>query len=414
MRQLNDQQIQHINLLLLKIKELGREYYIGNRVDYDLLVAELLASNKDWSREMLHRCISLLRNDEKDFTYENITELYTKLFQAFNFKQQTLYYVPVNYKLDDEYRLNSIQIKKVVSQEKHKELVDGIKYLKNNTEFLLYEWGEFNIALLDNSPYYFLEFCVHGTYVNDCYDKFHSTFLLFRGITEFYYSHDMWSFKSGKHVPRNEPMILHPPFAYIPGSDFSDIHFFHNRQTKKLFDDFLIEKGTEEIQATFKTFEDTIQDGTTKSILSSCFRLFGLSMDARTWEHSFLYLWNILDEITLSQDFRGNTQRVLERCIRFYPPEWGKLYQNKIRSLAEVRNNLVHKGITEITDIEVGILKIICVNAIKVILQNIDNIQTIEQLRLFYELKDVPTESLVKRKEFIDFVIKHRTEKSNA
>ena len=77
--------------------------------------------------------------------------------------------------------------------------------------------------------------------------------------------------------------------------------------------------------------------------------------------------------------------------------------------MVSVRNNLVHKGISNVSDSDVGLLKLICVNAILFLVEEMENIVYVEQLELVYELKNVSIDSLTRRREIIDTIITKRT-----
>ncbi len=406
MKQLNSQQIKHIDEVLIKLEQIiDDSNKPENRVDYEMLVSELLCSNKNWSERLLFGCLHGMKYMKKGFNYEHLSRLCESSIENYRLMRTIKYYVPVNYNLQEKNQLNSVTIKKVSNSRKCESILKGIERYKINSQHY-----EFNFDLLQDDSYSFLEFSVAGIDYNSCYDKFYATFLLLRGILEFSYFRNIYNFKFGRHYPRNTSMIIHPPFVYIESKEYKrDLHFFKNRQTKAIVRKFTVNEGNELVSRLLDLLKDENQNDTTRYLLSNCLRLYSLAIDSTTWEHAFLYLWNILDEITLSQKNRGNTQTVLERCIRFTDDDFINLYRNKINSLVSVRNNLVHKGISNVSDSDVGLLKLICVNAILFLVEEMENIVYVEQLELVYELKNVSIDSLTRRREIIDTIITKRT-----
>lgn len=411
MKQLNAQQIKHIEDVLKKIEPLISDHNKPeNRVDYEMLLSELVCSNKNWSERFLFSSLHSMKYLNKGFNYEQFDKLCKTSIEHYRLEQTIKYYLPVNYDIEKKFQLSSIPIKRVTSVKKHKSIVKAINGYRINSKHY-----EFNFDLLDENSYYFLEFTLTGVDYDECYDRFYTTFLLLRGILEFGYFSNMFSFKFGRHNPKDTSLIVHPPFVYIESKAYkSDLHFFKNRQTKVVTREYTVKEGAESVTGLIRLLRDECQENTTIYLLSNCIRLYSLAVDSSTWEHSFLYLWNILDEITLSQKSRGNTQIVLERCIRFTDDDFINLYRNKVYSLVNVRNNLVHKGINKIADTDVGLLKLIAVNTMFFLFEEIDNIAHLEQLELVYELKNVNIESLIRRQKIIDTIITRRTNENKA
>ena len=145
------------------------------------------------------------------------------------------------------------------------------------------------------------------------------------------------------------------------------------------------------------------------SLLLGSFLVYGYSMNSVSVYSSYLNFWQIIELLTLSEEFGGQTNKIVNR-IRWLIEE--KLDEPNIaeftlKSIAEKRNDLVHRGIVEIDQEDSNILKFICDFLIDWLSKSKD-IKDKNTLRYFYSLRSKNNQDLLLTKKVANQIIRER------
>nr|WKN37703.1 HEPN domain-containing protein [Tunicatimonas sp. TK19036] len=124
-----------------------------------------------------------------------------------------------------------------------------------------------------------------------------------------------------------------------------------------------------------------------EALIADCLRLYGQAMDAIHDHQAFLSLWQLAERITYSKSFHGNSEEVARRLNLFNKSKLpGSNSKYVLKEFADQRNKIVHKGIHEVYEDEIIVLRLICEMALDWIMHNKDQIKTEEHLQAYYNL----------------------------
>ena len=138
----------------------------------------------------------------------------------------------------------------------------------------------------------------------------------------------------------------------------------------------------------------------TDSLIADALRLYSQAMDERFRDKCFLGLWQTLETVALSGDVRGDTRKICSRIAwhgsRVGLP--GSGFRYRLKELANKRNDVVHRGIQDVTDYDINVLKIIVEVALGW-LQNVRNdLPTEKHLSTYYQYRSTSSADLKKRR----------------
>lgn len=133
-------------------------------------------------------------------------------------------------------------------------------------------------------------------------------------------------------------------------------------------------------------------------------------MDGYYYYNQFLGLWNIAEAICLSEEFGGESKKVAKR-LAWFGKNIGLVssgYTNILDSLSNKRNNLVHKGISDIDDDDINHLKFAIDTALLWLYKSLSKLKTISHLSHYYRLRDLNKSDLTAINETISIINKLR------
>ena len=126
-------------------------------------------------------------------------------------------------------------------------------------------------------------------------------------------------------------------------------------------------------------------------LLKDCFRLYAEAMNAADISQTFLRLWQVAEEITLSQNTGGGSEKVIAR-IGWHLAESDLEFKDldfTLNSIRNARNVLVHRGISVIDSDDVNLLKALCEQAIGWLIESKDSMLSVGQLEYFYQIRTI-------------------------
>jgi hypothetical protein len=226
-----------------------------------------------------------------------------------------------------------------------------------------------------------------GINLEDAWNKISPAFELLRGIFQFVTSMSKCSYNSG-NIPLTsyqhpQWMLIKRPNNEIEGRKFfvDSCHFKKEIELNKnqyiFFNDIL------------RLFKNKPDEKSTLSVLANSLRLYSQALDAKYRYNCFLSLWQALEAISVSEFVGGSTEKIKKRII--WHTEKYKLVGTGLKETLEVlsdkRNNLVHRGIDNIDQDDINILKIVCETALKWIIEEHNNLKTKLHLNEFYRLR---------------------------
>lgn len=212
-----------------------------------------------------------------------------------------------------------------------------------------------------------------------------------RGLIELYLGFYGWRISSsGKSARRKLP---HPLWmiALKEGAPPEWVYFFtdEDNSTAKVFD--LNSTRLAEIKKTAKILRSAPKPQSTLSLIADCLRLYSQAMDARFRHLCFLGFWQLAEAITHSETVGGNTDKVVAR-LAWHGVEIGLKgsgYKETLTALGKKRNDIVHRGIHEIEDDDINILKLACEAALDWLFRVHKSLSTIAHIEHYYRLREL-------------------------
>ncbi len=150
----------------------------------------------------------------------------------------------------------------------------------------------------------------------------------------------------------------------------------------------------------------TPSEESTLSVISDCFRLYSQAMDARFPYDSFLGFWQVIEGVVQSESLGGDTKKVIGRVHwhhrRYKLASSG--FRETLLDLAELRNDLVHRGLRDVTEDQVNFAKFAAEAALTWLFYVCKFLPTKLHLEQFYKLKDVSPQQLKIIQETLNYI----------
>ncbi len=182
---------------------------------------------------------------------------------------------------------------------------------------------------------------------------------------EYCFSFNQWSFSSHQKPRRKIPhphwYIFHKSTGSLDGGHFETEEY--DQATP--FDLNVV--GFERLQQIAHILANEPDQSSTISIISDCLRLYVQAMDERFRYACFLAFWQLAEALTLSETRRGDTADVVKR-LAWHGERLGLKasgYTETLKTYSKKRNDIVHRGIREVEDGDVNLLKSACETALQ-------------------------------------------------
>lgn len=216
-----------------------------------------------------------------------------------------------------------------------------------------------------------------------------------RGILEFSFGYGGWRLSSDGISPRRK--VPHPLWMMAKKSEapIEWVRFITDEDKPSgVFD-----LTNERFASIRKNARFLCQESDSKSIeslIADCLRLYSQAMDARFRYECFLGFWQLAEAITRAETFGGSTDKVVAR-IAWHGEKTGLIgsgYRETLHALSKKRNDIVHRGIHEVEDEDVNILKLACEVALAWLVRQRKSLPTKTHLDQFYRLREVNSTEL--------------------
>ena len=360
----------------------------GNRITVSFLntiaFKELSARTKDniSTSSILHVLVKMKKSNKKSTL--DFEELYNEEYIKRELtKNKWEFFLPTEI-MKGKYKRKSFQIcnkKFNISSCQSLQKKLGMETMSRNIKLLSSDSSVFNRLKV------FFVVRERGVNLEDAWNKISPAFELLRGIFQFVTSMSKCSYNSG-NIPLTscqhpQWMLIKRPDNEIEGRKFfvDSCHFKKEIELNKnqyiFFNDIL------------RLFKNRPGEKSTLSVLADSLRLYSQALDAKYRYNCFLSLWQALEAISVSEFVGGSTEKIKKRII--WHTEKYKLVGTGLKEtfevLSEKRNNLVHRGIDNIDQDDINILKIVCETALKWIIEEHNNLKTKLHLNEFYRLR---------------------------
>jgi len=168
----------------------------------------------------------------------------------------------------------------------------------------------------------------------------------------------------------------------------------------------LSEEDLDDIREASDFMRDQPSDKSTKSLIVDALRLYSQALDDRFRDGCFLGLWQVLEAVALSDRVNGKTSKIRSRV------EWHDQYLELpgsgvkyiLKSLAEKRNELVHRGVRNIEDSDLNVIKMISESALSWLIGVKSDLKTVGQLNTYYKYRTVGDSVISDVSEALEYV----------
>ena len=139
-----------------------------------------------------------------------------------------------------------------------------------------------------------------------------------------------------------------------------------------------------------KLFIETPENNSCRALIADSLRLFSDSSRVPSIENSFLHYWQIIETICLSEKIGGQTKKVLAR-VKWHLKKSELMGDTvdvlTLKNFANKRNDYVHRGIKNINQKDVLIIKYLCEIAFNWLIDNEKKLKNKLILENFYKFR---------------------------
>ena len=191
---------------------------------------------------------------------------------------------------------------------------------------------------------------------------------------------------------KEEPRAIVPDVSWgikVIEKDTSWLNIEVDREGSFLFKS-INEKQFEQVQNLITIFSKSTLPDSILSLILKALKLYTIARDTKYSHWAFLGYWQVAETITLSQNFNGKTDKVINRLKYFSKifDQNGFGYDNTLDYIGSLRNKIVHRGFQEANDIEEDVithLKYHCDIGLRWLILNRETVTTIHHLEYFYQ-----------------------------
>jgi len=145
-----------------------------------------------------------------------------------------------------------------------------------------------------------------------------------------------------------------------------------------------------------KTLPNSTDERSIDALLESVIRLYAQAVDAQLNYSCLLGLWQIAETIAQPVNPTGDTSRIATRLAALGEGRgyWASAWRYSLEHVARQRNAIVHRGVRNISDQDVALLKIIVDNAIAWLYGVRRDLPTRQHLEYYYSNSTLSTTNL--------------------
>lgn len=148
----------------------------------------------------------------------------------------------------------------------------------------------------------------------------------------------------------------------------------------------------------------------TLALIADSLRLYSQAMDHRFKHFCFLGFWQLAEAITRAQTVGGNTDKVAAR-LAWHGSEIGLKgsgYEESLRVFGKKRNDIVHRGIHEIEDDDINILKLACEAALNWLVRVHKSLPTTAHVEHYYRLREMKQTDIEAIRDCVTYINKQK------
>ena len=205
----------------------------------------------------------------------------------------------------------------------------------------------------------FLSATSSGVTWSEAWGSLQPSFDLFRGWIEFTKGFGGFRILSSDQSPRRK--VPHPPWLVAkaagqqPRGAIFLVQEYPHRGLLRLTEDFVAT-----LRRNIGSLSSQALQNSTESLLTDVLRLYAQAMDARYNYSCLLGLWQIAEAIAQPVAPSGNTDQIAKR-LGFLGRETGFVasgWEYSLTAIGKRRNQIVHRGVQDVSEEEVTILKV--------------------------------------------------------
>jgi len=283
-------------------------------------------------------------------------------------------------------------------------IINKINYQRKLPHFLHPHFEEID-KFIRNSNSVFIKVNSVGFNERNAWSKIALPFDVLRGIIELTINFGSTSFFSGQ---KQRAKIHHPNWLLIfsknkPLNGMTFINDYEHKPFLYKFDQNTYEAVSNNSLAFSKKISS---NNSSTELMVTALRQYADALSSKFNYNQLLGLWQVAETLTLSKEFNGKTSEVASRLTWFTKRERfiASGYKNTLLAIAERRNDIVHRGISEISDDDVDFLKFAVEMTLLWFFQNIKQLKTINHVSEFYRLRDKNNSDIKTIKEILKFV----------
>ncbi|KUO58452.1 hypothetical protein APF79_05980 [bacterium BRH_c32] len=366
--------------------------------------------SKEYDHLSAHKAITEMKSASKN-TLEDYCKIYNRnrkeTPQKKAVQNKFIFYIPIEAEFDSAINY-PISITLIGNKFQFIKNIPYSQKILNQLPIRLFEYqGNVNEHITDTRKI-FLSIVGYGKDWDEAWDNITLSFDVFRGIIEFSFTFRGFQMSS-QSQPRSK--IPHPKWVIIRDhkNEFDGTTF--NVQDYKIVTNFkFTPKHIKVMKRNIRVLKSKPIHNSSKQLLVSCMRLYSDAMDGYYRYNQFLGLWNIAEAICLSEEYGGKSETVSKR-LAWFGRDIGLVasgYSNILDSLSSKRNDLVHKGISEIDDEDINHLKFAIDTALLWLYKSTKKFKTVRHLLHYYRFKDINKIELTAIDETIRIINKER------
>lgn len=373
---------------------------------------ELLNSIKrnELNRRAVHKTLTEMKANSKNKLDEFSDAYYSikkELASKKPVKTKWIFFIPIEAEFENTFNY-PISITLLGNKFQFVNKISHSKRLLSTLPFRLYDYEKQVKEHLTNPNMIFLSVTSYGEDWYSAWESITPSFDLLRGAIEFSFSFRGFQMSS-KSKPR--AIIPHPKWLIIRDDKnvFDGTTF--NVQDYKIISKFkFTPKHIKVIKNNTRTLKGEYSPNSSKQLLVSCLRLYSDAMDGYYYYNQFLSLWNIAEAICLSGDFGSESKKVANK-LAWFGKDIGLVatgISNIMDSLSDKRNDLVHRGLSDINEDDINHLKFAIDMALLWLYRSLTKFKTLKHLSHYYRLRDTNKTELNAISETISIINKLR------
>ena len=260
-------------------------------------------------------------------------------------------------------------------------------------------------------PRYFLKVHGQGKTFFETWSLVDKSYEILGGVFEFFYNRFTWTYTSNWFKPRLKTLNPNWLIGFNSNREMTAAHFITEEDTSKKRIQYTPDMH-KIIKKTTDIFKQSTNEKSIQNIIGNTFFLYRQAMITKYNYDCFLKLWQILEAVFLSDRFGGQTDKIIDMVTWLI--DNGKHFRFSIiktlNSLKDKRNDIVHKGIIDVDDNDINLLKYICEIIIQWLLSIYRKVPTINHLDNYYRFRSIKDNELKIKMETIKLLFNERND----